>query len=347
MIHPTNILGKVMKKELVCIGFKFLHMGKYSGYDQIKKYVKYDKYFDYQKYYNWIQKKAERNYLFDKIYFKVFGSRLWYAELLCIAYAITHRNIIFHILYAENIYKYLGIFKGKSNKVICTYHQPPQFFETNQKFLKYSGGIDKIICMSSDLEEYLKNRLGSSSIKFIPHGVDTTYFKNIKAIKKKSILMIGNWLRDFQFAAELFKKILIERNDIYINVITMKNNYSYFENSDQLKLLSNISDIQLKILYNECSILFLPLKKMTANNALLEGASCGCKIIIATNEKIEMYFDNSIVEVLPLNINIVYKRLLNVLDNNNKYNTDKIVNYVKKYYDWSVIGNITEKYILE
>lgn len=337
-----------MTSKLVYIGFKFSHMGSHSGYDQIKKYVHYDKIIDCQKDFDWLQKVLQRRHLLDKVYLRVLGDRLWWVEFYCALLSLTHKNMIFHFIYAENTFRYLGYFKRYTNKIVCTYHQPQDFFVSNHIFKKGIRQADKIICISPDMCAFFKKQRGPkfNSVEYIPHGVDTEYFKCNEGKKQKSILMVGNWLRDFEFANKVFQKILIERVDVkHINIVTLEANYKYFILDDRIKLMSGISDKKLLDLYTECSVLFLPLKKMTANNALLEGASCGCTIIIATDEKKDEYFSDSLVKIVPLDLETVCKHIYGYFDNNLNPSYTGIVDSVKSRYDWSVIGARTEKFL--
>jgi glycosyltransferase involved in cell wall biosynthesis len=49
---------------------------------------------------------------------------------------------------------------------------------------------------------------------------------------------------------------------------------------NRVRFLTNLTDHQLKNLYQEATIMFLPLKDAGANNALLESMACGLPAVI-------------------------------------------------------------------
>jgi len=324
--------------KLIYVGFKFAHHGEYSGYDQIKKYLKYDEEINI-KVHN--IKKLKIN-IFKKIIDYLLYKRYWVNELTLILKIIFDKNAnIYHIIYGENIYKYIGIFK-KRNIIIATFHQPPEYFKyrANIIFKKNIKYIDKIIVMSKDMETYFHSKYPNKKIKYIPHGIDTNYFKPFGE-KDNDILMVGNWLRDFEFAAKVFK--YLENENINILVVTNKENNKYFADNKNLILYNNITDNALLKLYQKTKIVFLPLIDYTANNALLEGLATGCDIIIATNcKKIE---SESPVKYVDLNL----KRAIAIIKNTlHEWKTDNIIknyNYVKEKYSWEKIADITKDFI--
>jgi len=332
-----------MKKKLVYVGFAFGHHIKtHSGYHQIKNYINYDIIIDGQKDYDFVFNKIERLPNFLKEYYRrYFGWRLWFTELRCIIRALFFKNQIFHIIYGENILKNLGRFKGKSNKIVCTYHQTFDMFKKNEEWLTSAKYVDKIILVSKiDIERFRKVN-NNTIVKFIPHGVNTKYYTPANSKREKSVLMVGNWQRDFTFANQVFKKILEENNDIKIDIVTNKNNYIFFDTHPRIYLRSAISDKKLKCLYQKAGVVFFPLIEFTANNAILEAASCGADIIIATYNKNYSYFNERSVTFIDLDIKLSASTILHKLIENKKTDNYKNREFVIKQYSWERIANIT------
>jgi glycosyltransferase involved in cell wall biosynthesis len=154
--------------------------------------------------------------------------------------------------------------------------------------------------------------------------------------------MVGDWLRDFEFANEVFKRLFALKYDLVIKVVCNPLNYMYFDKNIRLELISGISDEELLELYQHTHLLFLPLKGFTANNTVLEGGACGCKILIATNQQNgSLYLNREYVEILPLNTDQITERIISILNNIQTFNTDDQRRYVVSNYDWKVIGQRT------
>lgn len=323
------------QRKLFYIGFSFKHHGKYSGYDCIKNYGGYDVKIDCQRSHEFLLTVLNTRGV-RKIYRRIFGTKLWWIELYLIFLSQLNRNkYVFHIIYGENIFYNLGKFK-RNNKVVLTLHQPLEFFIKNYNFLKKLVYVDKIIAMSEELNDFLIAK-GLDSV-FVPHGVETSYFKPGQTKKPNSVLMIGSWLRDFEFANKIFEKLLTLDADTSITVVTSHENDSYFSDN-RIQLLHKISDHQLLLLYQESIVLFLPLTKFTANNSLLEAMACGCKVIIATNSNnSNSYLLNNNPILIGKNLTKVTETLMNAFKSGEE---NKTFQEVKENYSWEKVGLLT------
>lgn len=332
-------------RKTIYIGFSFLHHGEHAGYDQIKKYLNYDKVIDCQRDFNFLASIHNKKKFFSKLYRRFVGSRLWWVELKLIFISVfNQKKLAFHIIYGENIFKYLGHFKF-GNQIILTLHQPPLFYtQSNQKsFLKNLQNVDKLITMSKDMELYFKSKFPDKEILYIPHGVDTDYFSPAGA-KENRILMIGNWLRNFEFASKVFNSLTALNSNISITVITNKENHNYFKD-DSIELLSSITDEQLLLEYCKAKVVFLPLTKFTANNASLEALSCGCQVIISTSKENFTDIKESPILFVENDVDKVCDNIINACKSWKIEDGMELRNKVKEKYGWDIIARETRQFI--
>ena len=221
---------------------------------------------------------------------------------------LLRKRNLFHFLYAENHYSGLlfNIIKGNS-KIICTYHQPPSFFEKEiserKKNCRRYSKIDLVIVLANSLISTMRTLSGKNNVVFIPHGVDTDYFTpNIPFSKEDcEIVSVGNWMRDFELLKGICAEIHKVRKDILFRVISLRENTHYFANSPNVLFEYDLSDNELLERYRRAKLLLLPLKDTIANNALLEGMSCGLPSVISnvgavsdyTNSKCSILVDEN------------------------------------------------------
>lgn len=338
---------KSINYRLVYVGFSFVHHGIHSGYDYIKNVVPYSKYIDCQKSIDYLNLIPYKKNIISKIYLVLFGDRPWWVELKCIYYALFYRNLIFHFIYSEKIFRYTGFFKGRTNKIVCTLHLPADSYPAHSRFVKSARYIDKIIVLSSEMLIPLQKLFRNSELFYIPHGVDTTYFKPLSEKREKKVLMVGDWLRNFEFADSVFKRLFSLDSYVKVSVVSNRANHRLFTQNERLNLLSDIDDDHLLYLYQSSAILFLPLNRFTANNALLEGAACGCKIIIASEQPTgSCYIGKKYLDVVPFDVQIAANKILDRLHDQNDAGDNRIVDYVRTNYDWKSIGKQTEAAIL-
>ena len=326
--------------KTVFVGFKFLQMGCHSGYDVIRQHAQYDVIVDCQKDYNRLQTFLGNNSVVSRIYVRLCGSRLWWVELRCLVMALRHRELAFHFIYAENIYRYLGWFKWLGFRIICTYHQPIAFFEKYPSYLRGVRKTDCIIVLSEDLLPSFKCWKGDNRVFYIPHGVDVDYFcPDHSVTRQRQILMVGNWLREFEFADQILARVLDEDPLVEVYVVANKENLFKFRHHERLHLLSGISDDELLYRYRSASLLFLPLAGFVANNAVLEAFAVGCPLLVASDQEIGAN-PKDLIECVPLESEIVVKRIRELLDDED-HASNMRRNWVVQHFGWQVIGNKT------
>ncbi len=242
----------------------------------------------------------------------VTGSRMkWYEkhmffdELVLMIDWFFHSNKIYHFLYGEMAYRYFGNLKRyipRNNKIICTYHQPPKIFEEVVKDTRHIQNIDAIIVLSKEQLAYFKNIINPDKIFFIPHGIDTEYFKPKENKPKTDVIncvTVGFWLRDFEMLSEVIKILNTTNINFIFNIVSSNEVTKYFAGIPNVNLRSQITDEELLSLYQDADILVLPLIDSTANNTLLEGLACGLPIVTTDVGGVKDYVNDSCAILVP------------------------------------------------
>ena len=331
--------------KIVYVGFAFLHHKTgHGGYHHIADSGLYDGYIDCQnnyerqfndksglsKYWHFLMRK-----LFDFEAFPFFFFR-------CLFYSLTHRNVVFHIIYGENLYIPLFKFIAPFAKVVCTLHQPFSRFSSNS-WKKRLKRMDGIILVSEQEIELFKAASRNKNVIYIPHGVYTDFFKPMEEVKKERIVLtVGNWLRDYTFANKIYHSFLQKFSDWRICVVANKSSLDLIEDDNRIHKCSGISDEELRLLYCKSSILFLPLIRYTANNALLEAAACGCNVLIACNNSDNSYIPDDLFNKVSLDEREVISQM-SVLQNYS-YN-NPLTDFVTQNYSWDVISHHTIQFL--
>ncbi|HPG56054.1 MAG TPA: glycosyltransferase [Candidatus Enterocola sp.] len=340
-----------MAKKLIYVGFPFKHhKGTHAGYYHIKDTGIYNEIIDCTHEIEFPNKcsKNKLTWFFFRVYRKIVGEGTPITVLHCIFISLFSRNNIFHFIHSENTYKWLAKFKGKTNKIVLTVHQPASWFENHPIWINRIKEADKIILLSTDEEEKFKQWTGKDNVDFIPHGIFTDFYKpDINIPHERMILMVGNWLRDFETANKVFKILLKQDTNLHINVVTLPVNEKYFDRNERLHFLHGISDEDLRDLYRRSSMLFLPIKEYTANNAVLEAAATGCRIVVATNHANMSYFSEDQIIVLSLDVNIIVDELSKLLETPcDIIKQAELRDFVVNNYSWSSIGKRTKNIVL-
>ncbi|MBE6330813.1 MAG: glycosyltransferase [Bacteroidales bacterium] len=331
-------------KKLVYVGFPFKHhKGTHGGYHQIANYVNYDYVVDC----SCFMENSSRNprNLIDRIIRHVvwrITSRPaipWYL-LKCIWIGLRWNDIVFHFIYGENTYCDIKPFIRNGNKIVCTLHQPIEWFRNNHWERKLKS-IDEVILVGrSELEKFQKIT-GKNNVIFIPHGIRTDFYSPDYTKKKERMLLtVGNWLRDYEFANKVYQKLLEQDDELKIVVVAMPKLVECLAKHPRIQCLSGITDEELRNLYRQCSVLFLPLKRYTANNSLLEASACGCNIVIASDYQDNSYMPTNYITLSPMKeddtVTAIYKTMKDTVN-------QPLVDYIQHEFSWEKIGDTIEK----
>jgi len=186
-------------------------------------------------------------------------------------YLNTERDIR-HLINYKQFYK---------NTAFCgTFHKPPSILKEQFSNIKYLKKLDGAITVGSNQVDFIKNWLNIENVKYIPHGVDTDFFIPDESKKKQNtLLFVGQHLRDFEAFNYCIPKIAEQIKNLKVNVVLRKDYNLKIEPHRTIQLHNGIDDTALKTLYQEASLLFLPLKDVTACNSILEAMACGLPII--------------------------------------------------------------------
>ena len=194
---------------------------------------------------------------------------------------------IFHFLYGENLYRYLGNLKKfipRQNAVVATYHTPAWRMQELVTEWTHLQKLDAMVVMAESQREYLQILAPRVPVHFIPHGVNTDYFHPLaKEPHPKSgpikLLCVGAHLRDFAVFAAVARNLLTIDPEIEFHLVCNTKDAASVPDQPNIRKWSAVTDADLLRVYQTSTALLLPLIDATANNALLEGMACGLPII--------------------------------------------------------------------
>ena len=191
------------------------------------------------------------------------------------------RTAILHVLYGENdlpIPRLPG-----SLRLVATLHQPASELGRNRRSVEWLRrrlrSVDLGIALSSEQLAFLQNAVPDKRFVFVPHGVDTDFFKSLGYSRGRTVLISAGWLRDMDFARDVVRRAVASDPELRVRVFG--NNASQLAGvSPSVKILTSLSDEDLRREYSSCAIMLLPLRDTVANNALLECLSCETPIVV-------------------------------------------------------------------
>ncbi len=279
------------------------HHASHSGYDQMAKYVAADAYQE-GLFFKLFQK------LPKKIVDKIPATKTpWYwgkalpRELEMCVRSLIPKKTLYHFFYAENDLRLSSRFRPRwNNKIVASFHQPPEFLETHVADKNYIRGLDAAIVVSEYQIPYMARFLPYDRIFCVPHGVDTKYWHpdpSVAKAQRPTFLFVGFWLRDVEMFAATVRRAAEVGLDACFRVVTFAEHRKHFEALPNTVVLSAISDEALLHEYRSAHAIYLPLKHATANNAILETMSCGTAVVTTQSGGVVEYIDEHCGVAVP------------------------------------------------
>lgn len=334
------------ERKIIYLGFAFSHhRNTHAGYDKISNYLPYNKKISCQRYLDNCNSTTLFRRIVQKLNRTLFNiAEIPYYFIYVIWKSFFSSNNVFHFIYGENTFFSLPKFcLRKNNRFVCTFHQPFEWFQNNPRFIKHIKNLDAIILVGNSEIKKFESMTGKKNVVFIPHGICTEFYKPEHDIKKEHMLLtVGNWLRDYDFANKVYQQLLIDDSSLVINVVANEENQKHITKHPRIHFHNGISDEQLKKLYCQCSVLYLPLIRYTANNAILEAGATGCNIVISSDYPDNSYIPEQFITLSNMDVENAVKKIKSSLKNNYNYDLSA---YVSENFSWEKIAQRTEAFL--
>ena len=224
------------------------------------------------------------------------GGMTWYklsdfaAELRAFGACLSGQADIVHFLDGEHSGQYLPqwLEKRRRVKLVASYHQPADLLPDLVP-QAVAARFDRVVVVSPAQRAYFEAFMPAERIVTILHGIDTDFFAPARPRSSDGIfrcVTAGHWLRDWPTILRVAER-LRDRSDIEFHIVT--NRETGLEHLPHVRFHQNVSDEQLRLIYQRSDALFLPLTESTANNTLLEGIACGLPVIATDLPSVRAY----------------------------------------------------------
>lgn len=180
-------------------------------------------------------------------------------------------------------------------------HQPPSWLEKHWRDWSLMDGLGVIICLGPEQRKFIQSKV-SGPVYCIRHGVDSGFFTPPPARPRLAadpkLLFVGQWMRDFQTLHETYQILRNVVPRISIDCVVPRTalsdqHLSAMVHDGSVRWHYDLSDRQLRSLYREATVLFLPLSDAVANNALLEALATGLPIVTTDVGDVSFYLRDS------------------------------------------------------
>ncbi|WP_164937551.1 glycosyltransferase family 4 protein [Bradyrhizobium guangxiense] len=205
--------------------------------------------------------------------------------------------------------------------------------------------LDGIILMSETQREFFLNRgVDNEKIEVIPHGIDLSYFhrSEVATSEQFTVLSVGSYRRRFDLLRDVIRIIGSVRPEISFVVVASPDKTRELEGLANVRLLSGVSDSDLRRLYSSSSCLLMTLQAATANNAILEAMACELPIVSEDVGGIREYVGEAGTLVPPGSADALVEAILSLHgDRDLAARIGRVGGIRAKSFDWPIIAERT------
>lgn len=187
---------------------------------------------------------------------------------------------ICHFFYAEREFRFAAAMSpGRRGAIVCTYHEADDHFHWTVPDQRHIASADAVVVVSEYQAHMLRETVPAELVHVVPLGIDTAYYRPGPEERSHRAIFVGEHGRDFDVLAEVAERCRETDSEFRLDVITTAERAAELSKLPNVTARSGVSDEELVRAYRRADLLLLPFLSCTANNALLEGMSCGLPVI--------------------------------------------------------------------
>lgn len=282
-----------MNKSILYIKHASSHHARHSGYAKLLDYIPGKYLPDSKPMLAYRVRKAIAS--LASVNAGIYNSDSVHKEGMLVKHLLLNQGGIAHFLNGERDIRYSTFLKKWRNwNFVATFHKPPSIINSTITNYKYLSRLDGAIAVGKNQIDFLKEKLKTEAVEYIPHGVDTSFFTpGDVGWKQNTCLFVGQHLRDFETLGKTIELIKRHIPNFKLQAVLRQDVKHLLPNSSNIEVFSGISDEQLRNLYRTSAALLLPLKDSTACNSILEALACGLPIVTNDVGGVKGYLDES------------------------------------------------------
>lgn len=283
-----------MAKQVYFVKHVSSHHASHSGYTRLLEFINGTVLTDDNSGIPYKIRKGITNYISNEK--GIYNSSSLAKDITLIKKIISNPDGIVHYLNGERDIRFSTYLAGARKwKLTASFHEPPDVIINEIKDFKYLRKLDGAIAVGINQMQLLSEKIGGRVIQYIPHGVDTSFFtpSGNQEWDYHTAIFVGQHLRDFTVLKDVIQKIKMHIPDFKLKVIIREDFHKFIPKLDWIEMYSSISDEMLRLHYQKAAFLLLPLKEVTACNAILEAMACGIPILTTDLEGNRGYVNDS------------------------------------------------------
>jgi glycosyltransferase involved in cell wall biosynthesis len=285
--------------------FRYGHHSPHSGYSRIAEYGRAE--FGSETLV--VDKALPRSIIRERMLWRIAKGTPGYdraamaAELKVAWRMLREQSHIYHFLYGETTYHYIGHLNNvRRNRLVATFHLPPVGIRKAVQMDWHIRQLSAVVCVGRSQQEFFTGLIDPEKVFFVPLGIDTEYYTPPASFDVRNpdlCLFVGTNYRDFPTLRGVIELVAYKRPQTQFMVITSPKSYELVGCHPNLNLRSGIPEAEFRDLYRSAALMVMPLKDTTANNAILESMACGLPVVTSDVGSIRDYTAPDCAALVP------------------------------------------------
>ena len=168
-------------------------------------------------------------------------------ECAAFLHMLRRKNAIYHFTQAEKSYKLLAGMSGKNgHRFVATFHHPESHFRWLFRSTEHLKRLSHAIVLSTREQKFIESLVGAGKVTFVPHGVDTDYFKPVEQKESRALRCVfaGTHMRDFETLPRVVSGILQRHRDAEFWIVSRNRKCEPLAGQPGVRWLRDIPDTQ-------------------------------------------------------------------------------------------------------
>jgi len=263
-------------------------------------------------------------------------------EAAAMARMLRHRPRLVHFWFADHEYHHAWMgARAVGAKIVGTFFFSVEEFENRMSYKQHLRHLDLVISSGQRQMDYLKQYVDERRLAYLPLGVDCSFFKppddpSLRWENGPRLLQVGVNRRDFDTLRKVVGQIKEHYPNLRLEMVGCREAQDQFEGDSTVVFHPFLSDEELLQVYQQATLMILPLLEGGSSNAFNEAMAAGLPVVATQMPNLEDYISKDGVRLCPPgDIEAMAQACLELLDNRRAWEkaSTAAVQHVSQY-DW-------------